>query len=258
MLDKLREEVYRANLALPAHGLVTWTSGNVSARDPKTGLVVIKPSGVLFDELTPENMAIVDLAGNVVEAMLGPSTDTASHLSIYRRRPTSIAASTPTRTTPPPLQRSGAPSPSASPQLPTSSAPPSPARPTSALAMRKSARPSSSTLARQRLSYAPARHVHDRRHPTQGAESCRHGRGHRPHRLAALQIGQIEELPPKRSPPTTTVTRTATAPSRRARWLSGRSASSCRITDRVLNLVTTGRRGRTSPAEITVFPGTKH
>jgi L-ribulose-5-phosphate 4-epimerase len=87
MLEKLREEVWRANMALPANNLVTWTSGNVSGRDPETGLVVIKPSGVLFDELTPDNMVIVDLAGNVVEATLGPSTDTASHLSIYRHRP---------------------------------------------------------------------------------------------------------------------------------------------------------------------------
>jgi L-ribulose-5-phosphate 4-epimerase len=87
MLKKLREQVYRANMALPANHLVTWTSGNVSGRDPETGLVVIKPSGVLFDELTPENMAIVDLEGNVMEATLGPSTDTASHLFIYKHRP---------------------------------------------------------------------------------------------------------------------------------------------------------------------------
>jgi len=87
MLEQLREQVWRANMALPANHLVTWTSGNVSGRDPATGLVVIKPSGVLFDDLTPESMTIVDLAGNVVEATLGPSTDTASHLSIYKHRP---------------------------------------------------------------------------------------------------------------------------------------------------------------------------
>jgi L-ribulose-5-phosphate 4-epimerase len=87
MLEKLREQVWRANMALPANHLVTWTSGNVSGRDPASGLVVIKPSGVLFDELTPENMAIVDLDGNVVEASLGPSTDTASHLTLYKHRP---------------------------------------------------------------------------------------------------------------------------------------------------------------------------
>ena len=87
MLEQLREQVWRANLALPANHLVAWTSGNVSGRDPATGLVVIKPSGVLFEELTAENMAIVDLEGNVIEATLGPSTDTASHLSIYKHRP---------------------------------------------------------------------------------------------------------------------------------------------------------------------------
>lgn len=86
MLEKLRAEVYRANMALPANGLVVWTGGNVSGRDPETGLVVIKPSGVLFEDLSPENMAVVDLEGNIVEATHGPSTDTASHLSIYRHR----------------------------------------------------------------------------------------------------------------------------------------------------------------------------
>jgi L-ribulose-5-phosphate 4-epimerase len=87
MLEELRNQVWRANMALPVNHLVTWTSGNVSGRDPASGLVVIKPSGVLFDELTPENMVIVDLDGNLVEASLGPSTDTASHLHIYQHRP---------------------------------------------------------------------------------------------------------------------------------------------------------------------------
>ncbi len=86
MLQELREEVCRANRALPEHGLVTWTSGNVSGRDPESGLVVIKPSGKLFDELTPENMVVVDLDGNVVEGDLGPSSDTASHIWVYRHR----------------------------------------------------------------------------------------------------------------------------------------------------------------------------
>ena len=86
MLETLRTQVHRLHLELPRNNLVTWTSGNVSGRDPKTGLVVIKPSGVLFEELTPENMAIVDLEGNVIEATHGPSTDTASHLSIYKHR----------------------------------------------------------------------------------------------------------------------------------------------------------------------------
>ena len=87
MLEQLREQVWRANMMLPANHLVTWTSGNVSGRDQASGLVVIKPSGVLFEDLTPANMAIVDLEGNIIEATSGPSTDTASHLSIYRHRP---------------------------------------------------------------------------------------------------------------------------------------------------------------------------
>ena len=87
MLEQLREQVWRANLMLPTNHLVAWTAGNVSGRDPAMGLVVIKPSGILFDELTPENMAIVDLNGNIIEATHGPSTDTASHLSIYKHRP---------------------------------------------------------------------------------------------------------------------------------------------------------------------------
>ncbi|HEY83740.1 MAG TPA: hypothetical protein G4N96_01310 [Chloroflexi bacterium] len=87
MLEELRKEVWQANMALPEHGLVTWTSGNVSGRDPETGLVVIKPSGVMFNELTPENMVVVDAEGMVVEGDLGPSSDTASHLYIYNHRP---------------------------------------------------------------------------------------------------------------------------------------------------------------------------
>jgi L-ribulose-5-phosphate 4-epimerase len=87
MLQALREEVCRANQALPAYGLVTWTSGNVSGRDPESGLVVIKPSGVMFEDLTPQNMVVVDLQGAVVEGDHGASTDTISHVYVYRRRP---------------------------------------------------------------------------------------------------------------------------------------------------------------------------
>lgn len=87
LLEKLRVEVYKANMALPANGLVTWTAGNVSGRDPDTDLVVIKPSGVLFEELTPENMVVVDLQSRVVEGELGASSDTASHVYLYRHRP---------------------------------------------------------------------------------------------------------------------------------------------------------------------------
>lgn len=87
MLEALREEVWRLHLELPKNHLVTWTSGNISARDPETGYVVIKPSGLKYEELRPDNMVIVDLDGNRIEGNLKPSSDTASHLYIYRHRP---------------------------------------------------------------------------------------------------------------------------------------------------------------------------
>ena len=68
-LEALRQEVCKANMALPDHGLVTWTSGNVSGRDPESGLVVIKPSGLMFEDLTPGNMVIVDIEGKVRTAI---------------------------------------------------------------------------------------------------------------------------------------------------------------------------------------------
>jgi L-ribulose-5-phosphate 4-epimerase len=74
-------------MELPKNNLVTWTSGNVSARDPQTGLVVIKPSGVTYSDLTPENMVVVDLDGNRKEGSLNPSVDTPTHLYIYKQRP---------------------------------------------------------------------------------------------------------------------------------------------------------------------------
>jgi len=86
MLEQLRQDVCQANLELPRHGLVTWTSGNVSARDPETGLVAIKPSGVRYEQMTPDDMVVVDLYGVVVEGRHGPSSDTLSHLSVYRYR----------------------------------------------------------------------------------------------------------------------------------------------------------------------------
>ena len=86
-LQHLREEVCALHAELPRNNLVAWTSGNISARDPETGLIVIKPSGVKFAELTPENMVIVDVDGQVVEAAHKPSSDTASHCYIYRQRP---------------------------------------------------------------------------------------------------------------------------------------------------------------------------
>jgi L-ribulose-5-phosphate 4-epimerase len=84
MLEELRREVCRANQELPRQGLVTMTSGNVSGRDPQTGLVAIKPSGVSFESLTPEDIVIVDPEGKVVEGRLRPSVDTATHLVIFR------------------------------------------------------------------------------------------------------------------------------------------------------------------------------
>src|SRR5947209_14165632 len=87
MLDQLKEQVWKLHLELPKNGLVVWTGGNVSARDPETELVVIKPSGVLYDELRPEDHIVVSLDGDIVEGKLKPSSDTASHLYIYRNRP---------------------------------------------------------------------------------------------------------------------------------------------------------------------------
>jgi L-ribulose-5-phosphate 4-epimerase len=86
LLEQLRETVWKCNLELPKNDLVKMTSGNVSGRDPETGLVVIKPSGVSFEDLTPENMVVVDLDGQVVEGQLKPSTDTDTHLYVYARR----------------------------------------------------------------------------------------------------------------------------------------------------------------------------
>lgn len=87
MLEELREQVWLANMALPAEGLVRWTSGNASGRDPQTDLMVIKPSGVLFEDLAAEDLVVVDMDGRVVEGKHGPSSDTATHLWIYRHRP---------------------------------------------------------------------------------------------------------------------------------------------------------------------------
>jgi L-ribulose-5-phosphate 4-epimerase len=87
LLQAIREELVTLNQALPANGLVTWTSGNVSIRDAETGLVAIKASGVHFQDLAPGSIVVVDLEGNLVEGQLKPSSDTASHLYIYRHRP---------------------------------------------------------------------------------------------------------------------------------------------------------------------------
>ena len=87
LLMKLREEVCALHAELPKNNLVAWTSGNISGRDPETNLVVIKPSGIKFDDLRPENMVVVDINGKIVEGDYKASSDTASHCYIYRQRP---------------------------------------------------------------------------------------------------------------------------------------------------------------------------
>lgn len=87
LLEALRKTVCDANCRLPEHGLVTFTWGNVSAIDRESGLVVIKPSGVPYEDLTPENMVITDLEGKVVEGDLRPSSDLPTHLEIYKAFP---------------------------------------------------------------------------------------------------------------------------------------------------------------------------
>lgn len=84
MLEKLKKDVLEANLQLPKHGLVTFTWGNVSGINRDQGLVVIKPSGVPYEELTLEDMVVVDLEGNIIEGTKRPSSDTPTHLALYR------------------------------------------------------------------------------------------------------------------------------------------------------------------------------
>ena len=87
MLEELKKEVYEANMLLPKYGLVTFTWGNVSGIDRERGLFVIKPSGVDYDKLTPDDMVVMDLEGNRVEGTLNPSSDTKTHLILYNRFP---------------------------------------------------------------------------------------------------------------------------------------------------------------------------
>jgi len=87
MLESLREELAALHQELPRNNLVVWTGGNVSARDPESGLVAIKASGILYADLTPEHMVVVDMDGKVVEGNFKPSSDVFSHLYIYRHRP---------------------------------------------------------------------------------------------------------------------------------------------------------------------------
>ena len=87
MLEELKQEVYEANMDLPRYGLVTFTWGNVSAIDRESGLFVIKPSGVEYDRLEPGDMVVMDLNGNKVEGRYNPSSDTATHLELYKAFP---------------------------------------------------------------------------------------------------------------------------------------------------------------------------
>ena len=87
MLEELKAKVCKANLDLVRHGLVLFTWGNVSAIDKASGLVVIKPSGVSYDDMKPSDMVVVDLEGNVVEGSLRPSSDTPTHLVLYKAFP---------------------------------------------------------------------------------------------------------------------------------------------------------------------------
>ena len=87
MLEQLKKEVLEANLLLPKYNLVTFTWGNVSGIDREKGLIVIKPSGVEYEKMTAEDMVVVDLEGNVVEGKLNPSSDTATHIELYKAFP---------------------------------------------------------------------------------------------------------------------------------------------------------------------------
>ncbi|AIU74586.1 ribulose 5-phosphate epimerase [Hafnia alvei FB1] len=86
-MQQLKQQVFDANMALPHYGLVTFTWGNVSAIDRERGLMVIKPSGVPYETMQAEDMVVVDLQGNIVEGRYRPSSDTPTHLELYRRYP---------------------------------------------------------------------------------------------------------------------------------------------------------------------------
>lgn len=84
MLEELKQKVYEANMDLPKYNLVTFTWGNVSAIDRESGLFVIKPSGVDYDKLVPSDMVVMDLNGNKIEGAYNPSSDTPTHLELYK------------------------------------------------------------------------------------------------------------------------------------------------------------------------------
>ena len=87
MLEELKKVVYEANMLLPTYGLVTFTWGNVSQIDKETGYFAIKPSGVDYDKLTPDDMVIMDLEGNKIEGKYNPSSDTPTHIELYKAFP---------------------------------------------------------------------------------------------------------------------------------------------------------------------------
>lgn len=87
MLDALRQSVYEANMELPKRGLITYTWGNVSGIDRQSGLVVIKPSGVDYEDLSPDKLVVLDLDGRIIEGNLNPSSDTKTHLELYKAYP---------------------------------------------------------------------------------------------------------------------------------------------------------------------------
>ena len=87
MLEALKKAVYEANMELPKRNLVTYTWGNVSGIDRESGLVVIKPSGVEYDELTPDQLVVLNLNGEIVEGDLNPSSDTKTHIELYKAFP---------------------------------------------------------------------------------------------------------------------------------------------------------------------------
>ena len=87
MLEELKERVYKANMELPEKGLILYTWGNVSGIDREKGLIVIKPSGVEYDNMKASDMVVVDLEGNIIEGDLKPSSDTATHLELYKAFP---------------------------------------------------------------------------------------------------------------------------------------------------------------------------
>lgn len=145
MLEKLKERVCEQNLQLVKYGLVVLTWGNVSALSEDGKYVVIKPSGVSYDNMKAGDMVVTDRMGNIVEGDLRPSTDLATHLALYDAFPASAARCTPIRATPSPRRRRGWISPVTARPTPTTSTAPSPVP--GSLRRRRSRKPTSATPA---------------------------------------------------------------------------------------------------------------